>query len=556
MDYNDSSSDEDNDEGVAATSPQVYSIHSSSSESSGSSSSSDDSSEAMLDYDEMWDKHMASKRRQEQQQQQRQEESGLATQPPAPPLAKTKARTNNNGTPVPKTVSTKRTIVETPESLAMSSISGLDSDKKPAKAKPPKVSLSPQKKDASPKLKPGSKVTMLEAVVTEALNTKQEKKATVDKKPKKETAKSETTKPPSDTNKKDTVNSKKEKKESKSTDKKVKKDLVKKDSSTSKPKPSSAKKKERAKKDSTVAKAKSSSEPNKKKAKKESSTTSTKPSSSKKAPIKTSGMATTTSSSAKPSDATQKPTTAAKRKSPPESSAPSNNSNKDQPPKKKKKKRTFQEEILFKMLLSCKPFTLKTLAQSIDSTEAAIHHVMLSLVDKNIVIRKEFTSKGGRTKELYWANQESTAKQVLSLELPSMEEMTTVQEEYASLKAKDALFVRELALVNQEPSNEELDKKLTEMQQAVDQAKNKIQETKQRIAAARGSGGGAPNARMLKKRINHMRDEWKKRKTKTMDFVDQLADGMEKPIKEVVKLLDLETDEMDGVTMPPKHDIS
>jgi hypothetical protein len=52
-----------------------------------------------------------------------------------------------------------------------------------------------------------------------------------------------------------------------------------------------------------------------------------------------------------------------------------------------------------------------------------------------------------------------------------------------------------------------------------------------------------------------MRGEWKKRKDKCIDFVEQLADGMEKKVKDVVKLLELETDEMEGVKMPPKHTI-
>jgi 26S proteasome regulatory subunit (ATPase 3-interacting protein) len=50
-----------------------------------------------------------------------------------------------------------------------------------------------------------------------------------------------------------------------------------------------------------------------------------------------------------------------------------------------------------------------------------------------------------------------------------------------------------------------------------------------------------------------MRAEWKSRKEKCMDFIDQLADGMEKKPKEIIKLLELETDEMVGVTIPPKH---
>ena len=59
--------------------------------------------------------------------------------------------------------------------------------------------------------------------------------------------------------------------------------------------------------------------------------------------------------------------------------------------------------------------------------------------------------------------------------------------------------------------------------------------------------------RSLKILINAMRDEWKSRKEKCMDFCDQLADGLEKKVKDVVKLLDLETDEIAKVTIPPKH---
>jgi hypothetical protein len=50
-----------------------------------------------------------------------------------------------------------------------------------------------------------------------------------------------------------------------------------------------------------------------------------------------------------------------------------------------------------------------------------------------------------------------------------------------------------------------------------------------------------------------MRDVWKQRKEKCMDFCEHLADGLDKKVKDVVKLLDVETDEMAKVTMPPKH---
>ena len=51
----------------------------------------------------------------------------------------------------------------------------------------------------------------------------------------------------------------------------------------------------------------------------------------------------------------------------------------------------------------------------------------------------------------------------------------------------------------------------------------------------------------LKRKINHMLGEYKARKRKCMDFVDMIADAMEKRPKDVMgeKVLDLETDEQE-----------
>ena len=56
-------------------------------------------------------------------------------------------------------------------------------------------------------------------------------------------------------------------------------------------------------------------------------------------------------------------------------------------------------------------------------------------------------------------------------------------------------------------------------------------------------------------RINYMRGEWKKRKEKCGDFIDQLADAMEKKPKDVMKTLELESDESCDAVLPPKYDI-
>ena len=38
-----------------------------------------------------------------------------------------------------------------------------------------------------------------------------------------------------------------------------------------------------------------------------------------------------------------------------------------------------------------------------------------------------------------------------------------------------------------------------------------------------------------------------------MDFIDQLADGLEKKPKDVINILDIETDEMYKAVMPPLY---
>ena len=52
-----------------------------------------------------------------------------------------------------------------------------------------------------------------------------------------------------------------------------------------------------------------------------------------------------------------------------------------------------------------------------------------------------------------------------------------------------------------------------------------------------------------------MRDEWRQRKLKCVDLCDQLCDAMEKKRKDVIKLLDVETDEMCKVILPAKYPV-
>jgi len=238
---------------------------------------------------------------------------------------------------------------------------------------------------------------------------------------------------------------------------------------------------------------------------------------------------------------------------------------KKDPPKPKKKKLNFQDQVLHHMLISFKPFTLKTLAEALKTTDTALNYVMLSLLDKGLVIKKEFTSSKGRVKTLYWANHGAKAKEV-QISIATPEEINQAKLELAGLRAKEAALLKALNGQAEELSNTDLANKLDSEEAALLQLQQQLNGVKARIRSAKEQpkkkplvGKSATQVAkeqcplLVKIRINNMRLEWKKRQEKCADFVDQLADGLEKKPKEVIKLLDLETDEMVGVTMPPKH---
>jgi len=247
----------------------------------------------------------------------------------------------------------------------------------------------------------------------------------------------------------------------------------------------------------------------------------------------------------------------------------------------KKKKKTFQDQILHTMVLSCKPYTLKTLTASARSGEAAVNSVLLSLIDKQLVMKKEFIGKK-TTKVLYWANQQK------SMEVEggaSNEEISEANSVLNQLQHMDQNVERELSNVTKEPTNEELTQKVTQMEQEVRDLQKRIQEAKNCTSQSDPSSSSSsllpkqpqrpgtlkynqirnplpPTKKQktplqLKKEFNVMRLEWKKRKLSCMDFVDNIAEAMEKKNKDVMgsKILDLDTDEMNGCVLPPPKEL-
>lgn len=109
--------------------------------------------------------------------------------------------------------------------------------------------------------------------------------------------------------------------------------------------------------------------------------------------------------------------------------------------------------------------------------------------------------------------------------------------------------------------NSELDQSIKGLVDGNALIRQKIEACKAAAAAPSAGKKGArvdvlPNdSKSLKTLSNLWREEWIKMKRKCTDFVDRMADGMEKKPKECMKLLDIETDESEGVSLPEKYNL-
>mmetsp|Transcript_23547 Transcript_23547/g.28942 ORF Transcript_23547/g.28942 Transcript_23547/m.28942 type:complete len:652 (-) Transcript_23547:330-2285(-) len=256
-----------------------------------------------------------------------------------------------------------------------------------------------------------------------------------------------------------------------------------------------------------------------------------------------------------------------------DTSSTTSSSSASKPPKKKKD--TYQTQVIKHLIAKLQPFTLKSLASELRTSTVALKHLMLSLTDKNIV-KSKLCGKN-KNKEIYWIDLHFAMKEAYGNKYESLYDEKTKEKavlELQEFRSKEMLLNREMGTMQMDISNEELDAQLKKKESIVNKlnerlsgAKNCISGKKRsidegpkgnpRIGVRNGltkSSNKKPKTQLeLKKDINDMRNEWKLRKEKCMDFLDNLTDAMEKKPKEVFKLLDIETDEMMNVKLPPKH---
>jgi hypothetical protein len=244
-------------------------------------------------------------------------------------------------------------------------------------------------------------------------------------------------------------------------------------------------------------------------------------------------------------------------------------------PIQKKKKLSFHDKILYTMLSSCKPYTLKSLAQATDSTVEALRHAMLSFLDKQLVLSKEFPSKssGREPKKLYWANpirfsdgdsgdggKKSSSGAVikeLSKLLATPNEIQEANLMRQQLQQQYRAIQEELNPLLAIPTMKQLDDEILAAEEMLQHLKNDIAAVKDRMGKPPPSLASSTSKQpkpskpqdptTLKRKINHMLGEYKTRKRKCMDFVEELSDAMEKKTKDVMgeKILCLDTDEME-----------
>lgn len=224
----------------------------------------------------------------------------------------------------------------------------------------------------------------------------------------------------------------------------------------------------------------------------------------------------------------------------------------------KSKKLNFQEQVMLHMLNAFKPFTSNSLAKEMKANESSINFVLLSLIDKGLVLQKDFTSSKGRVKTLFWANHDGKAKEVSVTVADSamdLAEREQAQRRMLELRNQVALVRAQHQQVLQMPSNADLSRQMETEEVAWLELQQRLQEIKARIQK---SGHDVSKERCpvrLKQRINHLRREWLRRRVICTEFLEELSFGLEKKMKDVLQLIDIETDDMHGAVLPAMYKV-
>ena len=231
-----------------------------------------------------------------------------------------------------------------------------------------------------------------------------------------------------------------------------------------------------------------------------------------------------------------------------------------------KKSRSFQEVVLYDMITAAKPFSMKGLVKLTHSSQAQLHYLMLSLMDKNLVIRKEFGKNG--EKSLFWVNFDARdifkAACINSVD-SNQKELAKKQLDTLLNENQDKNFMIETLL--SAPTNSKIDEQIKSAADTLEGLRVELTNTqaeqlryltefslRRKKSLTQSKVELCPQ--LLKKQINVFLNEWRVRKSKCMDFIDNLSDAMERKPSHVLKLLDIESDASAGLSsLPSSYDL-
>ena len=147
-----------------------------------------------------------------------------------------------------------------------------------------------------------------------------------------------------------------------------------------------------------------------------------------------------------------------------------------------------------------------------------------------------------------------------------------LSEQYTALQQQLHSIEAELKVLLETPEDQDLDRydalqrnmSVADACRALHEMEEKHAKLQQRAQHVTSSSVTPQQRKDIVSSFNFYRDAWRSRKLKAMEIIDMLADGMEKKQKDVVVkmsmkvfvminqvLVGLETDEDEGVTLPP-----
>ena len=226
-----------------------------------------------------------------------------------------------------------------------------------------------------------------------------------------------------------------------------------------------------------------------------------------------------------------------------------------------KKKKNMMEIVFDLMLHASAPFDMKTLERRSKFPAAALSGILEKMEVKKFVKSKEF----GKV-TLYWVNQTCERAQPRKV---SEKEVGVVEKKVQDLQQEIAQKEKELNEIKSQPLNTNLDDNLAIVEDEVTALREKVERSRNAASAQKitpikktlmgknvDAGKSAAQLarekcpRRMKIRINSMRKSWIDTKRKCMDFVENLADGLDKKTKETLNIVGIETDENEGVAIP------